>query len=226
MASSPRPRIVVRLGLRSKLMLLTSLVMLFVVSLVVIMVSRNMRNVIQDETLKRSLAIAKSFGANNLEFFRAYSWFKVQQNASNARSDNELAYLVVYNKEGLRVADTEDPHVLAPLPLNPEFEVCSLKRPSCRAKSNSYRTLVGSSERVFDTLVPITASDSPKALGHRANWHRDSADGSLTAGDSTAYPADWVGFTPDRTARGRVSGGPNHNTNHPAQRGLVACSVR
>ena len=100
-------------------MLLTSLVMLFVVSLVVIMVSRNMRSVIQDETLKRSLAIAKSFGANNLEFFRSYSWFKVQQNARNARSDNELAYLVVYNKEGLRVADTEDPHVLAPLPSDP-----------------------------------------------------------------------------------------------------------
>jgi hypothetical protein len=33
------------------------------------MVSRNMRTVIQDETLKRSLAIAKSFGANNWNFF-------------------------------------------------------------------------------------------------------------------------------------------------------------
>src|SRR5687768_1532189 len=100
---------VVRLGLRSKLMLLTSLVMLFVVSMIVTMVSRNMRSVIQGETLKRSLAIGKSFGANNLESLRSYNWYKVQQNARNAQRDNELAYLAVYDKEGLRVADTEDP---------------------------------------------------------------------------------------------------------------------
>ena len=89
MPSRPPLFAALRLGLRTKLMLLTSLVMFFVVSLVVIMVSRNMRSVIHDETLRRSLAIAKSFGANNLEFFRSYSWFKVQQNARNARSDKQ-----------------------------------------------------------------------------------------------------------------------------------------
>ena len=120
MASVSRLFPVLRLGLRTKLMLLTSLVMLFVVSMVVALVSRNMRHVIEDETLKRSLAIAKSFGATNLEFVRLYSWYSVQQNARISRSDNGLAYLVVYNKEGLRVADTEDPHLLSPLPSDPE----------------------------------------------------------------------------------------------------------
>lgn len=162
MASSPRPLIVVRLGLRSKLMLLTSLVMLFVVSLVVIMVSRNMRNVIEDETLKRSLAIAKSFGANNVESFRAYSWFKVQQNSRNASSDNELEYLVVYNKEGLRVADTRDPHVLAPLPSEPGVRSLLAQASVVSREIEFVSDTMGSSERVFDTLVPITASDSPK----------------------------------------------------------------
>ncbi len=109
-----------QLGLRAKLMLLTSRVMLFVVSMVVIFVSRNMRSVIEDETLKRSLAIAHLFWCEQPRVHsRSYSWFSVQQNANAAKSDNGLAYLVVYNKEGLRVADTEDPHVLAPLPAEP-----------------------------------------------------------------------------------------------------------
>jgi signal transduction histidine kinase len=153
---------VVRLGLRSKLMLLTSLIMLFVVSLVVIMVSRNMRSVIQDETLKRSLAIAKSFGANNQESFRLYSWFKVQQNASTARSDNELAYLVVYNKEGLRVADTEDPHVLAPLPSDPEIQSLLAQSSIVSREIDFKPSTAESSARILDTFVPITLDDSPK----------------------------------------------------------------
>ncbi len=143
-------------------MLLTSLAMLFVVSLVVIMVSRNMRSVIQDETLKRSLAIAKSFGANNLEFFRSYSWYKVQQNARNARSDNELAYLVVYDKEGLRVADTEDPHVLAPLPSDPGVRSLLAQASVLSREIEFMSDAAESSEKVFDTFVPITPEDASR----------------------------------------------------------------
>jgi signal transduction histidine kinase len=152
----------IRLGLRSKLMLLTSLVMLFVVSMIVILVSRNMRSVIQDETLKRSLAIGKSFGANNLEALRSYNGFRVRQNASNAKSDNELAYVVVYNKEGLRVADTEDPHVLDPLPSDPEIQSLLAQSSVVSREIDFTSSTAESSEKVLDTFVPITAEDSPR----------------------------------------------------------------
>jgi len=143
-------------------MLLTSLVMLFVVSLVVILVSRNMRSVIQDETLKRSLAIARSFGANNLDSFRTYNWFKVQQNARNARADNGLSYLVVYNKEGLRVADTEDPHVLAPLPADPAVQSVLAQATVISRQIEFTSSATGASQTVFDTFVPITPGDSAR----------------------------------------------------------------
>jgi signal transduction histidine kinase len=162
MVSASRRLPVVRLGLRAKLMLLTSLVMLFVVSTVVALVSRNMRHVIEDETLKRSLAIAKSFGATNLQFFRTYSWYSVQQNARTARSDNELAYLVVYNKEGLRVADTQDPHVLAPLPSDPEVRSLLAQASVVSREIEFSATAASSPERVFDTFVPITPDDSSR----------------------------------------------------------------
>jgi len=162
MASVSRLFPVVRLGLRTKLMLLTSLGMLFVVSTVVALVSRNMRHVIEDETRKRSLAIAKSFGATNLEFVKLYSWYSVQQNARLARNDNELAYLVVYNKEGLRVADTEDPYLLFPVPAAPEVR-SFLAQGSVLFREIEFRNSdTKSSERVFDTLVPITSGDSPR----------------------------------------------------------------
>ncbi|HEU0005582.1 MAG TPA: histidine kinase dimerization/phospho-acceptor domain-containing protein, partial [Terriglobia bacterium] len=162
MASVSRLFPVLRLGLRTKLMLLTSLVMLFVVSMVVALVSRNMRHVIEDETLRRSLAIAKSFGATNLEFVRLYSWYNVQQNARISRNDNGLAYLVVYNKEGLRVADTEDPQLLSPLSSDPEVRGLLAKASIVSREIEFSSTSKISSERVFDTFVPITPNDSPK----------------------------------------------------------------
>ena len=143
-------------------MLLTSTVMLFVVALVVIMVSRNMRHVIEDENLKRSLAIARSFGATNREFIRLYSWFNVRQNAHTARRDNGLSYLVVYNKEGLRVADTEDPHVLAPLPADPAVRSLLAQASVVSREIEFTSGGTGTTETVFDTFVPITPDDSPR----------------------------------------------------------------
>jgi signal transduction histidine kinase len=143
-------------------MLLTSTVMLFVVALVVIMVSRNMRHVIEDENLKRSLAIARSFGATNGDFIRLYSWFNVRQNAHTARRDNGLSYLVVYNKEGLRVADTEDPHVLAPLPADPAVRSLLAQASVVSREIEFTSGDTGTTETVFDTFVPITPDDSSR----------------------------------------------------------------
>ena len=142
-------------------MLLTSSVMLFVVSMVVILVSRNMRQLVEDETLKRSLAIATSFGASNREFIRLYSWFSVQRNANVAKRDNGLAYLVVYNKEGLRVADTEDPHVLTPLPAEPSVRSFLAQASVLSREIEFTPTAARESQMVFDTFVPIFATDSP-----------------------------------------------------------------
>jgi len=161
MATASRLFPVLRLGLRTKLMLLTSLVLLLVVSTVVALVSRNMRHVIEDETRKRSLAIAKSFGATNLGHFRSYYWFSVQQNAKTAKGDNDLAYLAVYNKEGLRVADTEDPYLLFPVPSVPEVRSL-LAQGSVLFREIEFRAETKSPERVFDTFVPITSDDSPR----------------------------------------------------------------
>jgi signal transduction histidine kinase len=152
-----------RLGLRTKLMILTTAVMFFVVLTVVALVSRNMRHVIRDETIKRSLAIARSLGSSNLEFFRTYNWFKVQQNARSALSDNALVYLVVYDKEGRRVADTDDPQVLAPLQAHPEDRSLLAQASVVSREIDFVPSAAGSVERVFDTFVPIIAGDSPKA---------------------------------------------------------------
>ena len=142
-------------------MLLTSGVMLFVVSMVVILVSRNMRQLVEDETLKRSLAIATSFGASNREFIRLYSWFNVQQNANLAKRDNGLAYLVVYSKEGMRVADTEDPQVLTPQPAEASVRNFLAQASVLSREVEFPATAGGESQLVFETFVPIIATDSP-----------------------------------------------------------------
>jgi signal transduction histidine kinase len=161
MARATRRFRFMRLGVRTKLMLLMGLLMLFVVGTIVVLVSRSMRYLIHDETRKSSLAIAKSFGATNLEFFRLYSWFPVQQNARVAKIRNALAYVVVYNKEGLRVADTEDPHLFSPLPSEPEVRLL-LAQSSIVFREVEFGASSTPPESVFDTFVPITADDSPR----------------------------------------------------------------
>ena len=162
MDPTPRPLPVVKLGLRTKLMLLTSVILLFVVAVVVALVSHNMRLVTRDQSLKLSLAIAKAFGATNLELFKAYSWYRVQQNARTTRSDNRLAYLIVYNKEGLRVADTGDPQLLSPLPSDPEALSLVAQATIIYREIESSPDGTQSRLKVFDTFVPIIASDSPR----------------------------------------------------------------
>lgn len=142
-------------------MLLTSCVMLLVVSTVVILVSRNMRHVIRDETLRRSLAIGKAFGAADLEAFRLYNWFPVQQRAKIARNDNELSFLAVYTKEGQRAADTDDPSLLYPVPASPEI-LPVITQALVVTREIEYSPAPGVFEKVFDTFVPILADDSSR----------------------------------------------------------------
>jgi signal transduction histidine kinase len=152
-----------RLKLRTKLMLLTGLLVSLIILLVMALVNRNTRRLILEETQKRGITIAQLFGATNLNHLKFYNSDSVQRNAPIAKSENDLLYIIVYNKEGLTVVHTEDPNlVLAPDPSQEAID-------SIRAESPLIRELefgvLGVRQKVFDISVPVKTSESPGRWG-------------------------------------------------------------
>ena len=96
------------LNLRNKLLLGTCGLVALVTTLVVFFVSRNMQQLIREETRIRGFAIAQLFGATNLNHLKTYEYLAIQQNANRAKSENDLIYVAVFDKEGRIAADTEN----------------------------------------------------------------------------------------------------------------------
>src|SRR5262245_24828462 len=101
-----------RMKLRTKLMLLTGSLVSLIILFVMALVSRNTRRLILEETQTRGVAIAQLFGATNLNHLKLYNFSSVQQNAPVAKRDNDVRYIIVYSKEGLTVAHTDNPSLV------------------------------------------------------------------------------------------------------------------
>jgi signal transduction histidine kinase len=157
-------RIPFKLGLklRTKLMLLTGVLVSLIILLVMILVSQNTRRLMLDETQARGIAIAKLFGATNLNHLKLYDFNSVQQNAPAAKRDNDLRYIIVYSKEGLTIAHTDDPSSIMSSDRGREaVESMEAESPFVREiEVENHST--GGSERVFDVSVPVKAPESPR----------------------------------------------------------------
>ncbi len=151
--------------LRTKLMVVTVLLLTLVILLVITLVDRNLRRVIREETQKRGIAIARLFGATNLNFLKNYYTLPIQQNAQAAKLENELSYIIVYDKEGKIAANTEDEGILGTMPT----DLPSLA--SLSADVSLFReieaNLKGSTlpQRVFDIAVPVRTGETPVRWG-------------------------------------------------------------
>jgi len=158
----PRPS---RLKLRTKLMFLTGMLVGLIILLVMVLVSRGTRRLILEETQKRGIAIAQLFGATNLNHLKLYDFASVQQNAPVAKQEAALRYVIVYNKEGLTVAHTENPSlILSPDPSREAIESIAAEYPFVREVEVG-KSGINAPEKVFDVSVPIKTSESPGRWG-------------------------------------------------------------
>jgi len=146
-------------------MMLTGLLITLVILLLVTLVSRNVRRSILAETQKRGVAIAQLFGATNLNYLKSYYYLGIQQNAQVAKKESELEYVIVYDKEGLTAAHTENQSLI----LRPASDPEALE--SIQAKAVLFREinlLKGSpdlKDQVFDISIPVNTKESPGRWG-------------------------------------------------------------
>lgn len=154
-----------RVGLRAKLMALTGFLLSFVVILIILLVSRQIKQVIVDESRSRGVAIAQLFGATNVNHLKSYHLLPIQQNAMLAKKENRLGYLIVYDKEGRIVAHTDDAAaVLSYTTDRATKALLAAGHPIFREQSSTLsRVNVG--ERYSEVFLPITAPESSKRWG-------------------------------------------------------------
>jgi signal transduction histidine kinase len=148
-------------SVRLKITALTSLLLTLILFLVVLLVSHNLRRVVEEETRKRGVAIAQLFGATNVNHAKNNNFQAVQQNAQIAKAENQLAYIIVYSKDGRIGVHTEDSSVLHEVPRELEtrklltIEEVLFREISIAAKASNQ------TERVFDIVLPVYADESP-----------------------------------------------------------------
>ncbi|MFN8008694.1 MAG: ATP-binding protein [Terriglobia bacterium] len=151
--------------LRVKLMSWTALLLCLVTLLLVFMGSRKVRLVLSEENRLRGIAIARLFGATNVNYLKSYQLLPIQQNAVLAKTENHLSYVVVYDKEGRVVAHTEDPALV--MRLGDESEIAQLS-PS---REVLFRDNIQPpfphlpKDRYFEVFLRITAPESSKNWG-------------------------------------------------------------
>src|SRR5438552_8990737 len=144
-----------RLKLRTKLMMLTGLLISLVILLVVTLVSHNVRRSILAETQKRGVAIAQLFGATVLNYLKNYYYQAIQQNAHIAKHENELVYVIVYDKEGLTAAHTENHSLILRPAVDPEA-LGSIKTKSVLFREiDIMKEKSDLKEKVFDISIPV-----------------------------------------------------------------------
>ena len=148
--------------LRTKLMILTGLLVTLVILLVITLVSRNLRSVIVEETHKRGIAIAQLFGATNLNYLKLYTYLGIQQNAQVAKSENNLVYVIVYDKEGRIAADTENGGLFFVQAKDPDaMESIAAKHPLFREISPVEGNRSQKNQKIFDISVPVKTNETP-----------------------------------------------------------------
>jgi signal transduction histidine kinase len=147
-------------------MILTGLLVTLVIILVITLVSRNMRSVIAEETQKRGIAIAQLFGATNLNYLKMYIYLGIQQNAQVAKTENDLVYVIVYDKEGRIAAHTENAGLSFVQAKEPDaIKSILAKQPLFREVSTTDDSSSQSEQKVFDISVPIRTNESPGRWG-------------------------------------------------------------
>jgi signal transduction histidine kinase len=154
-----------RVGLRAKLMSLTAFLLSFVVILIIILVSRKIRQVSVDESRGRGIAIAQLFGATNVNYLKSYHLLPIQQNVMIAKAENQLGYLIVYDEEGRIVAHTDDPGAVFSFPADRDSKTLLSSGQAIFREKTSSPSQTNLEDRYFEVFLPVTAPESAKAWG-------------------------------------------------------------
>jgi signal transduction histidine kinase len=154
-----------RSTLRNKFFLLVLLLVLLTSLLMSGLFSWSIRHVISEENQRGGKTVANLFGSTVLNYLKMYNFQSIQQQALIAKKENQLIFIVVYTKEGVIAAHTEEAALMNNRATGLE-ELTALQSDLALFNNLYYRSKnEGESLRVFDVFVPIISGDPPFRWG-------------------------------------------------------------
>ncbi len=99
---SPKDRLK-SIRLQTRLILYSTVLILFLMTLVVLIVEKRQSEIIQEEARKRGMAIAKNLAAVSTNALVTYNYVVLQQNGGKVAQEEDVAYVIIHDKEN-RVA--------------------------------------------------------------------------------------------------------------------------
>src|SRR4030043_657983 len=85
--------------LRTRLILYSTLLILFLMALVFIVVEKRQSETIQEEAKKRGMAIAQNLASVSTNALVTYNYVVLEQNAEKVALEEDIAYVIIHDKE-------------------------------------------------------------------------------------------------------------------------------
>ncbi len=89
--------------LQTRLILYSTLLILFLMVLTILLVEKRQSEIIQEEARKRGMAIAQNLAAVSTNALLTYNYVVLQQNGEKVAQEEDIVYVIIHDKEN-RVA--------------------------------------------------------------------------------------------------------------------------
>ncbi|RPJ10864.1 MAG: HAMP domain-containing protein, partial [Deltaproteobacteria bacterium] len=147
--------------LQTRLILYSTLLILFLMALTILLVENRQTEIIQEEARKRGMAIAQNLASVSTNALLTYNYVVLQQNGGKVAQEADISYVIIHDKEN-RVAvysghdekqgmvltdEISQKSLIAKEPLIQSFHSSNVKKPT------------------LDIAIPVYIKESPEKWG-------------------------------------------------------------
>ena len=147
--------------LQTRLILYATIIILLIMPLVIILVEKRQSETIQEEAIKRGMAIARNLAAVSINVLLTYNYIVLEQNAEKVALEEDIAYVIIHDKEG-QVAAYSQHDEKQGLILTDEVSQRAMK-----AKEPLIQTTFSGEKkvRILDISIPVYIKESQEKWG-------------------------------------------------------------
>src|SRR4030065_2473503 len=95
--------------LQTRLILYSTLLILFLMALIVSLVEKRQSEIIQGEARKRGMAIAQNLASVSTNALLTYNYVVLEQNAERVALEEDIVYVIIHAKESRGAGSCQEP---------------------------------------------------------------------------------------------------------------------
>jgi PAS domain S-box-containing protein len=147
--------------LQTRLILYSTLLIFILMSLIITMVEKRQSESIQEEAIKRGMAIAKNSAAVSINALLTYNYIVLEQNAEKVALEEDIVYVIIHDKESRVAAYSQHDEKQGTI-LNDQLSqrAVSAKEPLIQTASSGEKKT-----RILDISIPVYIKESQEKWG-------------------------------------------------------------